>query len=482
MQSVNYAELIAKPEVKSAVDQMQLVLREALPAGSFAEREAAALAISNEVVRGVLMADLQAISDGFAVELLVDGEAYKRHELGTGQYHSLCGLLPVQRYTYRQIGVRNGPTVVPLELVAGLVEGATPALAYDIAHGYAQHDMRVHERTLRTAHRVPPSRTTLERIAQDIGAATVAAVPRIEPLIRRGERVPEGAVAAAVGLDRTAVPMVEDRPPDAPPKPEPKRRKPRIRKPPPPFDINWRMAYVGTVSFIDEFGDTLEVRRYAAPACDDPRELVKQMTSDVRRALRQNPALNIGIVQDGAHEMWDRTREGMQKLRDEGLLERWHEGIDRYHLLERLAKALDIVQPDANERHRQLDEWRIGFDERNATIDDIDQFFLDHYRRLHAAGDTQRCEQLWEHLRYIGNHKARMRYVSLRNAGLPVGSGVTESSAKTVIGHRAKGSGQRWREEGLRGALTLRALDQSDRLPRFWAYLSRRYTALVQAA
>jgi hypothetical protein len=75
-----------------------------------------------------------------------------------------------------------------------------------------------------------------------------------------------------------------------------------------------------------------------------------------------------------------------------------------------------------------------------------------------------------------------MRYVALRLAGLPVGSGVTESPAKTVIGHRAKGAGQRWRESGLRGALTLRALDRSNRLPRFWSHLSRRYVANVEAA
>lgn len=75
-----------------------------------------------------------------------------------------------------------------------------------------------------------------------------------------------------------------------------------------------------------------------------------------------------------------------------------------------------------------------------------------------------------------------MRYVTLRIAGLPVGSGVTESTCKTVFGLRTKRSGQRWREAGLRGVVTLRALHQSDRLPRFWNHLSRPYTAYVQAA
>ena len=479
MASVDYSKLVAKPEVRRAVAEIQRVLNDTLAAGSFAEREAAALAVTNEAVQGYLLEQLQGISDGFGDELLINGLAYKRHELGTGHYHSLCGPLAVERHTYRQMGIRNGPTMVPLELVAGLVEGATPALACNVAHGYAQHDMRLHEEVLLFAHRQPPSRATLERIAKDIGAAAVEAAPRIEPMVRRAETVPEGTVALVMGLDRTAVPMVEDRPPDAPAKPEPKRRKPRVRQPPPPFDINWRMAYVGTVSYVDAYGEALQVRRYAVPACDDPRPLVGQMTADLRQTLKANPALNAGIVQDGAREMWDRTREGMQTLRDEGVLGRWYEGIDRYHLLERLAGALQIVESDAAQRQSLLDEWREGFARRNSTVDEVERYFVDQYARL---TDAEQRERLWQHLVFLANHKKQMRYVTLRNAGLPVGSGVTESSAKTVIGHRAKGSGQRWREQGLRGALTLRALHQSQRFPRFWAHLARRYTAQVQEA
>ena len=78
--------------------------------------------------------------------------------------------------------------------------------------------------------------------------------------------------------------------------------------------------------------------------------------------------------------------------------------------------------------------------------------------------------------------KDRMRYVTLALGSLPIGSGVTEASAKTVIGKRANGSGQRWGTPGLRGVLTLRAIHQSDRLPRFWDRFSRPYTAVIQEA
>lgn len=42
---------------------------------------------------------------------------------------------------------------------------------------------------------------------------------------------------------------------------------------------------------------------------------------------------------------------------------------DRYHLVERLADALEIAGIDADERKRQLDEWRESFDTQDTTID-----------------------------------------------------------------------------------------------------------------
>jgi hypothetical protein len=367
------------------------------------------LAITNEACREVLVAELLAIAASFPDEIVVDGVAYRRHEQGTGTYHSLCGDLPVLRDTFRQMGVRNGPTVVPLELVAGLIERATPALAYNVAHGYAQHDMRAHEAELFTAHRVPPSRSTLERMAGAIADSTVQHAPDIEPLLRRGEKVAPGAVSVVMGLDRTSVAMLEERAADAPPKPEPKRTKLRFRRSPPPCDINWRMAYVGTVSFCDANGEALEIRRYAAPACDDPVEVVEKMTADLRVALKKNPALNPGIMQDGAHEMWNRTREGMRALRHEGLLKRWREGIDLYHLLERLADALKLVEPDAQKRKSLLDQWSTAFDERNSAIDEIEDFLERRYLTKRATLTDEFRTKLEEHIIFIGNNKDRMR-------------------------------------------------------------------------
>lgn len=251
-----------------------------------------------------------------------------------------------------------------------------------------------------------------------------------------------------------------------------------MRRAPAPVDVNYRMAYAGTVSVVDINGEALITRRYATVASDDPAALVKRMAADVRAALRRNPKLRVGLVQDGAPEMWNVTREGLAGLQREGVVDSWVEGIDRYHLLERLAHALEITETDAAVRKRLLDEWNAAFDAQDSAIDSIDRYLLNRYRELPA----ERQEKLWEHMVFLANNKDRLRYVSLAVAGLPCGSGITESAVKTVIGQRAKNSGQRWSAPGLRGVLTLRSIHHSERLPQFWKYFSRRYTATVEAA
>ena len=97
-----------------------------------------------------------------------------------------------------------------LELEAGLVERTTPALGLRIMLGYAKDHMRSAEEDMKAAHRCPPSRSTLERVAKAMGTAVTRVAPHIERRGRQAERVPDGAVAIVLGLDRTAVPMEED--------------------------------------------------------------------------------------------------------------------------------------------------------------------------------------------------------------------------------------------------------------------------------
>ena len=375
-----------------------------LPAdASFADRERAVLAAANEVCRLTLEATLRATAEAQPDRVRIDGVVYARHQTGTGTYHSLCGSLVVERATYRAEGERNGPTVVPLELAAGLMEGATPALAYRVALGYAQGPGRHAEEQMHADHRQPPSRSTLERLGKAIGTHTQRVAPQIEPAVREAEALPAGAHAIVVGLDRTTVPMEEPRPAGAAPTTRHKRRTtPYVRTPPAPVDVHDRMAYVGTVSVVDRAGEALVTRRYAIASTADPATLTTRMMADVTRARAQAPRMPVGVVQDAAPELW--TLIGTA-LTTETRLRRWHEAIDRYHLNEHLAAVLRLVEPDERRRRAPLRRWNTRLDGDNRAIDRIARSIAE---QLTASGvDTAAADP---HFTYLTNHQQRMRY------------------------------------------------------------------------
>jgi len=434
---------------------------------SFADRERAVLAAANDACRLALETTLQATAEAQPDHVRVDGVLYERHHEGTMAYHSLCGPLEVRRATDREVGERNGPTVVPLDVATGLIEGATPALAYRVALGYAQGPGRHADEQMHADHRRPPSRSTLERLGKAIGAQAHRVAPRIEAALRREETVPEGTHAIVGGLDRTTVPMEEPRPAGAAPTTRRKARTtPYVRTPPGPVDVTYRMAYVGTVSLVDRTGEALVTRRYV---------LTARMMADIHRARAQAPRLAVGIVQDAAPELWTLLRTA---LTTETRLQRWHEAIDRYHLNERLAEILRLVESDERRRHQQLRRWNRALDTDDRAIDRIARWIAQQIPKY----DGEALATLETHWTYLVKNNDRMRCATLRRAGLPSGSGATDGACKSVVTMRTKRSGQRWHDAGVTAALSLRAIYLSERLPAPWSHFAAEYLAHVQAA
>ena len=71
--------------------------------------------------------------------------------------------------------------------------------------------------------------------------------------------------------------------------------------------------------------------------------------------------------------------------------------------------------------------------------------------RTVAAADVLKRER-----GYFSSNADRMRYPSLREQHLPIGSGAVEASAKHLVQHRMKRTGSRWSELGARAILDLR--------------------------
>lgn len=452
--------------------------RRAPLAGDFAERERTLHELANAAVRCAQREDLQEIANRFegAEEVFVGNTLYRQHEPGSVRYHGLSGPMDVTRWTYREAGVHNGPTIVPLELTAGLIERATPALANALLKGIADTHSRELRQHMESDLRVPPSRTTMERIVRGAATELREALPTIEPVLRAREGVPQDAVAMSLGLDRTTVPMeellAEEEVRERPPK---KRKKPYVRKPPPPVEVNYRMAYVGTVSFVDVDRRCVRTVRYFASAAQGPKGVVDSMMRDVKQARRARPELPLSIVQDAAPEMWNLVEAGLAKHK----LVADAELVDRYHLNEHLATALRAGGYTPAWCDQQLSKWNHELDEDDAAIDGIEEWVRDH--RWKMGGKS--CEALIDELTYLENNKHRMRYATARAAGFPCGSGATEGACKSIVKVRACRSGQRWHPEGVDNVLTLRALSQSERLPGAIEKLRRdEYIAEVELA
>lgn len=476
------------PEDSRRLEEAKAVVREVvekvLPEGSsFEEYERAVLEVTNEIARRELERKLQAIADSHAPVLRIDHNndwhgwrdettfEYRRHLPGMVTYHSTVGSLRVRRFAYRE-RTRNGPIYIPLELEAGLMERMTPTLARYVAFGFAHLPIRHVESMLLMAGRCPPSRSTLDRSAKDLGAYAVAANDELEPLVRSEETVPSNTHAIVLGMDRTSV-LMRDRdgsPPGAfvhrdlrRPRPRPTRSECE--------GVSWRMDYVATVAFVDADGKRIESRQYRLPSENEPHLIADRMMADVSHALTQLPRLKIAIVQDGAPEIWILLRS---KLSAHPSIKTWHEVLDWYHVDERIGTFLDQCEDNPKQRSLLRESWKemLLEDEANGAAR-----FLRSLRRQAKNQEPETRDALNGHVEYFEKRRALLCYSATRRRGLPIGSGVTEGACKSLVGVRAKRGGQHWTQRGLTAALHLRAVEQSGRFDSYWSHFANRYRA-----
>jgi hypothetical protein len=464
----------AKNNSRDLFEQLVVNLKRVIDADSdagglaFEDFEVLLLRATNEVVRRCLETRLQSLADALGSEIVVGTDTYRRHHSGRVKYFSLSGAMMVNRWTYRRVGERNGKTIAALDRIAGIARGATPALAFAVAQGVAKAPIRSVEQDLLAAFRIPPSRSKMDRIGRSLGEQVHDAVPEIEPSLRQREHLPTGAKAINMGLDRTTIPMEELS--------EDKKQRRVVR---------YRMGYVATFCITDENCRSLVTRRYAAPAHEGPAGILARMKADLEHSIEQDPGLTIGVVQDGAPEMWNLMREMLDSIphlgrpAKMGTPRHWRETIDRYHLMEKLARVLELLLPRHEQRRTEkYAAWNALLDRDDNAIANIERWI--DKRRYQASRRAQD-----EIHRILGGYlicRHHFRYASLAHLGLHEGSGVTEGACKSLITMRAKRSGQRWRPVGITSVLAVRSLLESDRLPSFWKHFSRRFVVTIQNA
>jgi hypothetical protein len=406
-----------------------------------------------------LMGGLESASLGSMLQSLdpttpyieVGGVQYKRLEQrAENTYYTMRDEVVVNRHLYRSVDVRNGPTVVPLDLRAGIVDGRyTPAAAVGFARLAQAMPSREAEATCESLGVLPFSRSSHFRVGDEVGSRWEDVRHGIEADLATDMDLPAAAAAISVAVDRVSMPMAEPREPTI------EDIEAGIKK---PIAVNFRMAFSAVWTLYDKEGTPLLAVRYAHVPTDGAADIVRSLSRDLNAVLARRPDLNLVTLADGAPEM--------QSMLDavvagHAVTARF---VDFWHCIEHLAKAIVDASPCVVEDH--LSDWKHLLLERDDAIDLIEVDLREWAMQYMLRPIETMPKGLHDAFTYVLNHRERLRYATHHKACLPIGSGSVEATGKTIVEVRMKRAGCRWTEPGAQALLGLRALATSE--PKRW--------------
>lgn len=402
---------------------------------------AAATAATERAAHGIVLRSL----DVDAPHVLIEGARHSRVGRYAQTYYTMAGPIEVERSIYRRDGDRNGKVVDAISLRAGMVaDGWLPQTARAMAHHVQRGTPREAEAAAAEIGRLPYSRSSFDRVAHAVGELYIQRDDAIEAALIEAYEAPADARSISVGLDRVALPMAE-------PRPRPSGR-PKKGAPKNPITVAWRMAWVGTVTLHDREGNALHTLRYGRMPDDGAGGLLQAMADDVRQILASRPRFKVTLLSDGAHDVVDQLAAEVGHRLDKPPTQL----VDFWHLIEKLAPAAAIL----GEGDRRLARWKLNLLNASHAVGGILAELHGSGRRDVKIGDSK---PVHEAITYLENHRSRMNYATARAAGLPIGSGNTEATCKTLVSIRMRRAGSRWKVDTGRHVLQLRALALSDR-------------------
>lgn len=158
-------------------------------------------------------------------------------------------------------------------------------------------------------------------------------------------------------------------------------------------------------------------------------------------------ALELIIVSDGAHWIWNRSLALAEALGVKP--EKITRILDFYHAASYLSDAADAVAQWTDlQRSRWFSRQRKALSDGNIDL---------VIERLRALRRGRRGKVIGKHLAYLEQYRDHMHYDQYRARAIPCGSGATESAIRCVVNQRLKGTGIFWREVNAERMLHLRA-------------------------
>lgn len=410
--------------------------------------EAVGQALSS-VGRAAMRAVLESKDPG-GRDLRINGTRHWEAARAEREYMSLFGPVRVMRGIYRS--VRNGPTVCPMEVRAGILENfwtrraaklavlaVTDMSPYGACHFFAElGGMR-------------PSRSSLDRLPKALSRRWEANRDHVERAVREADTIPAEAVSVAVSIDGVMLPMRDGGKRE-------KKARARAAGRPDKGPAGYREAGCGSVTFYDAKGERLKTVRFGRMPEAKMATLRESLAAELAHVRAQRPDLTVVAVADGDPVLW----EFLDELKPD------HAVVDFYHAAEHLKSALDLTdEASAVATQERFKRLRRGLKTRKNGVRTITRSLCQKPPRRTSEAALYR-----RGIRYFNRHAHRMNYPKMRHHRLPIGSGVVEGTCRWLVSDRMKRTGMRWDNPGGQAILTLRALVHSDRFETAWPLLA----------
>lgn len=454
-------------------------------------------AIEDEVralleVRGLeLMIAALKRADIDAPEVRINGELWGNRRVQSAGYQTVFGVVELERSVYQRSG--RGRLAVPLELRLGIVEGRyTPKMARIMTRAIAVTTEQEGADFLAELGTAIVSSSTLSRIPRAIAARYETRMEVIEASLRERDSVPDDAVTLQVALDGVLVPQDGEhaRPRGrATSSPEPPRHELRYgavgSDGPCESDGQtgraWHEASVGTLAYFDETGRRLKTVYLGRMPEPHKATLVTQLRGELDAALNERPTLNLVFASDGAPGQWTALNT-MAAAVAHVCTGHTMKLVDAFHVAEYVQSAAEAIEgAGTSEASILAATWRETIKEKVGGVKTVLRSM--RARRASVSGKVARKE-LNRSIAYIAsqNDQGRMNYPEARDRNYPIGTGITEAAAKTVVSTRMKRAGARFSQHGGQTVMLFRTAILSRRFEALHEELAATYRAKVRFA
>jgi len=439
-----------------------------------------------------LMREVFQRADSESPEIVINGKKWGNRRVSTGTYATGFGEFDLLRSIYSPSG--GGKVAIPIDLRLGIVEGRyTPLVARILCRCLACMTAEEAAAMLEEAGVAAVSSSTVHRLPALLSARYETNRAVFDATIIELEAVPKNAATVQVGLDGVMVPQEgENTKPRGRKTKNPKAPRHENRYGPVVFvgpaandgetGRSWHEGSVGTLAFYDAEGEHIHTIYRANMPEQYMATTVNDLKCELSSILSSRPDLDVCFASDGDVHQWKVLEEISKTLPSN------HTGtsrflLDFYHASGYLSDAAKLVHGEDNpERFVTSGKWREALKEKPDGADEVLKK-MRYYRDQHTEG-TKTYDDLDSIINYLAknNRAGRLQYAKAKEDHKPIGTGVTEAAAKTVVNTRMKRAGARFEQHGGQTVLTFRAAILSNRFHSLFNCLEQSYRGMVAEA